>query len=126
MKEVFLNFQQERGHMFLKKCLIFFCCFFIIPVAFAGYCLGDDFDDGISTATDDAVSVDEELGKKDNNINFIVLDAMAAAKMKARKGDQAASGKSGSGDITGNKNENSVVVGPGSQTGNIYNIQVMK
>jgi len=51
---------------------------------------------------------------------------MAAAKMKAKKGDQAASKKNSSGDITGDKNENSVVVGAGSQTGNIYNIQVMK
>ncbi len=109
-----------------KKYLIILCCIFIIPVTFAGYCRGDDFDDGISTATDDNVSADDELGKKDNNINFIVLDAMAAAKMKAKQGDQAASGKSSSGDITGDKNENSVVVGPGTQTGNIYNIQVMK
>ncbi len=33
------------------------------------------------------------MGKKDNNINFIVLEAMAAAKMKAKKGDQAAKNK---------------------------------
>ena len=36
---------------------------------------------------------DDELGKKDNNINFIVLDAMADAKMKAKKGDKAAKTK---------------------------------
>ena len=102
-------------------------CFIIIPAMFAGYSWGEsDLDDGISTATDDTISADDELGKKDNNINFIVLDAMAAAKMKAKKGDQAASNKNSSGDITGDKNENSVVVGPGTQTGNIYNIQVMK
>jgi len=99
-------------------------CIIIIPVMFAGYSRGDDLDDGISTATDDNVSADDEIGKKDNNVNFIVIEAMAAAKMKAKKGDQAA--KNGSGDIAGDKNENSVVVGAGSQTGNIYNIQVMK
>jgi len=99
-------------------------CILIIPVMFAGYSRGDDLDDGISTATDEGVSADDEIGKKSDNVNFIVIEAMAAAKMKAKKGDQAA--KSGSGDITGDKNENSVVVGAGSQTGNIYNIQVMK
>lgn len=109
-----------------KKWLILFCCVIIVPVTFAGYCRGDDLDDEISTYTDDSVSKDDEMGKKDNNINFIVLEAIAAAKMKAKQGDQAASGKSGSGDITGDKNENSVVVGPGTQTGNIYNIQIMK
>lgn len=101
-------------------------CFIIIPAMITGYSWGEsDLEDGISTATDDGVSTDDELGKKDNNINFIVLEAMAAAKMKAKKGDQASQKKSG-GDITGDKNENSVVVGAGSQTGNIYNIQVMK
>lgn len=109
-----------------RKWFIIFCCVIIVPIAFAGYCRGDDLDDGISTATDDTVSADDEMGKKDNNINFIVLDAMAAAKMKQKKGDGASSGKSSSGDITGDKNENSVVVGPGTQTGNIYNIQVTK
>ena len=101
-------------------------CIIIIPVMIAGYGRGDDLDDGISTATDEGVSADDEIGKKDNNVNFIVVEAMAAAKMKAKKGDQAADKKNSSGDITGDKNENSVVVGAGSQTGNIYNIQVMK
>ncbi|MBU0545073.1 MAG: hypothetical protein KKH97_07030 [Proteobacteria bacterium] len=100
-------------------------CVIIIPAMITGYSWGEsDLEDGISTATDEGIHTDDELGKKDNNINFIVLEAMAAAKMKAKKGDQAS--KSSSGDITGDKNENSVVVGAGSQTGNIYNIQVMK
>ena len=101
-------------------------CIIIIPVMIAGYSRGDDFDDGISTATDDGISADDELGKKDNNVNFIVVESMAAAKMKAKKGDQAAKKKQSGGDISADKNENSVVVGAGSQTGNIYNIQVMK
>ncbi|MFO7665816.1 MAG: hypothetical protein R6V76_04300 [Desulfobacterales bacterium] len=106
-----------------KKYFIIICI--IIPALIAGYSWGEsDLDDGISTFTDDGISKDDELGKKDNNINFIVLDAMADAKMKAKKGDKAAKTKSG--DITGDKNENSVVVGAGAQTGNIYNIQVMK
>jgi len=100
-------------------------CVIIIPTIIAGYSWGEsDLEDGISTFTDEGIHTDDELGKKDNNINFIVLDAMADAKMKAKKGDKAAKTKSG--DITGDKNENSVIVGPGSQTGNIYNIQVMK
>ncbi len=108
-----------------KKWLIIVCVI-IIPAMITGYSWGEsDLEDGISTSTDDGVQADDELGKKDNNINFIVLEAMAAAKMKAKKGDQASNQKSG-GDITGDKNENSVVVGAGSQTGNIYNIQVMK
>jgi len=99
-------------------------CIIIIPFMITRYSRGDDLDDGISTATEEGISADDEIGKKDNNVNFIVIEAMAAAKMKAKKGDQAA--KNGSGDIAGDKNENSVVVGAGSQTGNIYNIQVMK
>jgi hypothetical protein len=67
-------------------------CIIIIPVMIAGYSRGDDLDDGISTATDEGVSADDEIGKKDNNVNFIVIESMAAAKMKAKKGDQAANG----------------------------------
>jgi hypothetical protein len=102
-------------------------CVILIPAVIVGYSWAEsDLDDGISTATDEGIQADDELGKKDNNINFIVLDAMAAAKMKARKGDQAANKKRSGGDITADKNENSVVIGAGSRTGNIYNIQVMK
>jgi hypothetical protein len=110
--------------MFKKWFII--VCIIIIPVMIVGISRGDDLDDGISTATEDGISADDEIGKKDNNVNFIVIESMAAAKMKAKKGDQAAGQKNSGGDITGDKNENSVVVGPGSQTGNIYNIQVMK
>jgi hypothetical protein len=109
----------------MYKKFIMIMCLIVIPVMVADYCRGDDLDDGISTATDENVSADDEIGKKDNNVNFIVVEAMAQAKMKAKKGDQAANNKK-SGDITGDKNENSVVIGAGSQTGNIYNIQVMK
>jgi hypothetical protein len=109
-----------------KKWFIIVCAI-IIPAMITGYSWGEsDLDDGISTATDDGIQSHDDLGKKEDNINFIVLDAMAAAKMKAKKGDQAAKNKKSGGDITADKNENSVVVGAGSQTGNIYNIQVMK
>lgn len=110
----------------IKKYFIIFCLIMIVPVIFAQYCRCDDLDDDISKYTDESVSADDEMGKKDNNINFIVLDAMAAASRKASKGKQDGEKKDSSGDITGDKNENSVVVGAGSQTGNIYNIQVMK
>ncbi|MFH2046654.1 MAG: hypothetical protein ABIK92_16080 [Pseudomonadota bacterium] len=109
----------------IKKYFIIFCCIIIVPAICTQYCRGGDLDDDISKYTDDSVSADDALGKKDNNINFIVLDAMAAASRKASKGEQAGE-KDISGDITGDKNENSVVVGAGTQTGNIYNIQVMK
>ena len=87
-------------------------CFF----AYAG-----DLDDGISTYTDDSIESYNSTGKPDPNINFIVVKAMAEAKMGVTNGDGIVNFNDGSGD----NNENSVVVGPGTNMGgDIYNINV--
>ncbi len=93
----------------------------IVPgLVFAG-----DLDDGISKYTDESIAADDTMGKPGTNINFIVLDAMAQAKAKQKKGgkgDKTSNFNDGSGD----NNENSVVIGPGTQTGNIYNVIIQK
>ena len=81
-----------------------------------------DLDDGISKYTDESISADDQALKADTNINFIVLKAQAQAQMRKKAGDKNANFNDGSGD----QNENSVIVGPGTQTGDIYNIIVEK
>jgi hypothetical protein len=74
----------------------------------------DDFDDGISKSTDDAISADDELGKAGKNIKFIIEKAKSQANVvekSAEKGSGA--GRKGS-TKTGDTNENSVVMGAGS------------
>jgi hypothetical protein len=71
----------------------------------------DDFDDGISKATDDAISGDDELGKASKNIKFIIEKSKSQAKV-AEKGSGGSGGKSTT--KTGDSNENSVVMGAGS------------
>jgi hypothetical protein len=66
----------------------------------AGVCLGDDLDDGISKFTDETIAKDDELGKVDPNINYIILRA------KAKGGSTSSGGSSG--------NINSAIIGPGS------------
>ncbi|NTV14926.1 MAG: hypothetical protein HGA96_13500 [Desulfobulbaceae bacterium] len=78
----------------------------------------DDFDDGISKSTDDAIAADDELGKAGKNIKFIVETAKSQAKIAEKS-----SGKSNSktGKTTGDNNQNSVVMGAGSNVhGDIY------
>jgi len=76
---------------------------------FAGIALADDLDDGISKFTDDGVSKYDELGKSDQNIKFIVMNAKSKAAML--KGNKDKQGQQGSGDA----NMNSVVLGAGSK-----------
>ena len=71
--------------------------------AFAG-----DLDDDISTFTDESISKDDELGKADKNIKFIVLNAKS--KAASAKDTSAVIGGSDSGDA----NLNSVLLGAGS------------
>jgi hypothetical protein len=71
----------------------------------------DDFDDGISKATDDAVSADDELGKASKNIKFIIEKAKSQSKV-AEKGAGKSNTKTGK--TTGDSNQNSVVMGAGS------------
>lgn len=49
-----------------------------------------DLDDGISKYTDDSIAKNDELGTADININFIKMDAKSRAKVRARKGEDAA------------------------------------
>lgn len=71
----------------------------------------DDFDDGISKSTDDAISADDELGKASKNIKFIIEKSKSQAKVAEKS---TGSGKSKSTTKTGDSNENSVVMGAGS------------
>ncbi len=66
-----------------------------------------DLDDRISKYTDDGIAKYDELGKKSVNINFIIVKALSQKGQKKKDGDN---------------NENSVVVEPGANVGDIYNI----
>ena len=86
------------------------------------FALGSDLDDGISKYSDEGISGDAKMGKTDTNINFIVLESMAAAKKRQKSGDENANFNDGSGD----NNQNSVVVGQGAQVDKVININVNK
>lgn len=88
-----------------------FCAILIISILLLhiqGCLAEDDFDDGISSYKDDPISKYDELGKRMVNINYIV------AKALSRVGNS----------INDDKNINSVVVGAGSNVGDIYNIHL--
>jgi len=79
-----------------------------------------DLDDGISKFTDDGIEKDDEMGKPDINIKFIVMNAKAKAMTK--KGD-----KDKVGSDSGGSNMNSVILGAGSKVkGDIYIIDQSK
>ena len=78
--------------------------------------LADDFDDGISKATDGAISADDELGKASKNIKFIIETAKSQAKV-AEKASGEGKSNSKTGKTTGDNNQNSVVMGAGSKVG---------
>ncbi|KPJ97715.1 MAG: hypothetical protein AMK71_12785 [Nitrospira bacterium SG8_35_4] len=83
---------------------------------------GDDLDDGISKYSDEGIAAETEMGKTDTNINFIVIESMAEAKMRQKAGDKNSNFNDGSGD----NNQNSVVVGQGAQVDKVININVNK
>ncbi len=83
--------------------------------------LGGDLDDGISKYKDDSISANDQVGKTDTNINFIILESMAEAQKRQKAGDKNANFNDGSGD----NNENSVVVESGAQVDKVINI-IMK
>lgn len=96
----------KRLHLALISLLLFF--------SFQSNLQADDFDDGISKTTDDAISGDDELGKASKNIKFIIEKSKSQAKVAEKaSGD----GKSGTktGKTTGDNNQNSVVMGSGSK-----------
>ncbi len=79
-----------------------------------------DLDDGISKFTDDGIEKYDEMGKPDQNIKFIVMNAKSKASVK--KGD-----KDKVGSTSGDANMNSVVLGAGSKVkGDIYIIDQSK
>jgi len=89
----------------------------MLLIVFQNNLRADDFDDGISKSTDDAIAGDDELGKASKNIKFIIETAKSQAKVIEKS-----SGKSNSqtGKTTGDHNENSVVLGAGASAQNIY------
>jgi hypothetical protein len=82
----------------------------------------EDMGDGISEATDEPMSGEDKLGDKDINIRFIVVNALSQAK----KGKSAANEKTNFNDGSGDNNENSVVLEPGSRADRIVNVVVEK
>jgi hypothetical protein len=66
-----------------------------------------DLEDDISKYKDDPIAKWDELGKESVNINFIIAEALGRIKLNGK-----------------NVNINSVVIGPGSNVGDIYNIHL--
>ncbi len=66
-----------------------------------------DLDDNVATFKGDPISKWDNLEKKSVNINFIIVEALGGIKLPNK-----------------DKIVNSVVVGPGSSTGDIYNIHI--
>lgn len=92
-------------------------------IAMSGLAMGEgsaDLDDGISKFTDDGIEKDGDLGKPDQNIKFIVMNAKAKANT-IKDSREGAVGKSGG------ANMNSVVLGAGANVkGPIYIIDQSK
>ena len=101
--------------------VLFLVSFFsFIAVSWPDMAQASDLDDGISKFTDDGIEKDDEMGKPDVNIKFIVMNAKAKAMTK--KGD-----KDKVGSDSGSSNMNSVVLGAGSKVkGDIYIIDQSK
>ena len=100
----------------MKAMQVFFLMSFFSFIAMSGLDIaqGSDLDDGISKFTDDGIEKDDEMGKADQNIKFIVMDA----KSKARTMKDS---KENIGGSSGGANMNSVVLGAGSNVkGDIY------
>lgn len=86
----------------------------------SGMAFSSDLDDGISKFDDDGIAKYDEMGKPDQNIKFIVMNAKSKAMVK--KGD-----KDKVGATSGDANMNSVVLGAGSKVkGDIYIIDQSK
>jgi hypothetical protein len=92
----------------------------------------DDFSDGMGEYTEDAISADDSIGgNKATNINYIVVDALGKSMSKREKdgsdkGTSKGNSVSNLNDGSGDNNQNSVVVGPGSNVDKIYNIVIQK
>jgi hypothetical protein len=71
-----------------------------------------DLDDGISKFTDGSISSEDDMGKADKNIKFIIMNSKSRAKVAEKSGG---AGKTRTGKTTGDHNQNSVVMGAGSK-----------
>ena len=110
----------ERCDMKNLKVLFLMSFFSCIAISGAETVQASDLDDGISKFTDDSIEKEDELGKSDQNIKFIVMNAKSKAMVK--KGDKDKVGQN-----SGDANMNSVVLGAGSKVkGDIYIIDQSK
>jgi hypothetical protein len=99
--------------MFYKQ-LFLALCILVASVWIPGNLFGGDLDDdGISKYTEDPITKYSELGKKDRNISYIVMEAKSKAKMKAKNKDEDGK-KESAWNNTGDKNDNSIVFGAGA------------
>ena len=110
----------------MKKILLFLLFVSFIPCpAFAG-----DLDDGISKYKDDSIDKYDEVGKTDQNIKYIVLEAKSKANVReksAKRGALDDSSSSSSVSQGGDNNLNSVVMGAGSIIrGDVYIVDESK
>lgn len=107
----------------MKTIHVFFLMAFFFFIAMTGSVMAEgsaDLDDGISKFDEDGIGKYDEMGKPDQNIKFIVMNAKSKAAVK--KGD-----KDKVGSKTGDANMNSVVLGAGSNVkGDIYIIDQSK
>ncbi len=71
-----------------------------------------DLDDGISKYTDESISADDEMGKPDKNIKFIIENSKSQAKVAEKS--TGGSNNTTTGSNSGDNNRNSVVMGAGS------------
>ncbi len=90
----------------------------VLSLSNIGY--SGDLDDGISEYKDESIRGDDAALKTDKNINFIVLEAISNSQKKNK------SATSNFNDGSGDNNENSVVVGPGTQVGDVTNVIIQK
>ncbi len=101
-----------------RSVLLALCGLSLLTLAVDGR--AGDLDDGISKFTDDGMDKEDELGKADQNIKFIVLNAKSKAAV--RKGDKEQIGQD-----SGPATMNSVILGAGSKVkGDIYIIDQSK
>ena len=110
--------QRVRKGMKTRSVLLALCGLSLLTLAVDGR--AGDLDDGISKFTDDGMEKEDELGKADQNIKFIVLNAKSKAAV--RKGDKEQIGQD-----SGPATMNSVILGAGSKVkGDIYIIDQSK
>ncbi len=91
----------------------------IVSVGMSNRGLAGELDDGISTYTDEKIKDDDQALKPDTNMSFIIQDAISASK-KSKKDS------SNFNDGSGENNQNSIIVGPGTQTGDVINVIIEK